>query len=188
MQHSSWRIVDIVTASVLAVAFGVVFWAWGLLWAATGPLFIAFAPLQGLMYGVWLLPAVLVPLIIRKPGAALYAELVAAVVSALIGSQWGITVLLYGVAQGLAAELVFALGLYRRWGVTVALIAGGAAGLAAALIDRLLYYPTWTLTWTTVYVATVCISAAVIAGVGSRLLIARLIRSGTLNNFAAAAQ
>ena len=59
----------------LAVAFGVVFWAWGLVWY--GPLQVigelAF-PLRDLFYAVWLVPAVLGPLIIRKPGAALFTE------------------------------------------------------------------------------------------------------------------
>ena len=35
-----WRTVDIVVTAVLGVAFGVVFWAWNLLWAATGAAFL----------------------------------------------------------------------------------------------------------------------------------------------------
>jgi len=56
---STWRTVDVVVAAVIAVAFGVVFWAWNLLYAATGSAFTFLPPLQGLMYGVWLLPGVL---------------------------------------------------------------------------------------------------------------------------------
>ena len=41
-----WRTVDIVVTAVLGVAFGVVFWAWNLLWAATGTAFTAFPPAQ----------------------------------------------------------------------------------------------------------------------------------------------
>src|SRR3954454_2720754 len=80
-----WRTVDIVVTAVLGVAFGVVFWAWNLLWAATGTAFTAFPPAQAVLYGVCLLPAVLAPLIVRKPGAGFFAELMAAVVSALLG-------------------------------------------------------------------------------------------------------
>src|SRR5919205_186429 len=92
---SRWRTVDIVVTAVLGVAFGVVFWAWNLLWAATGTAFAAFPPGQAFMYGVWLLPAVLAPLVVRKPGAGLFAELVAAILSALLGSSWGWVVSLY---------------------------------------------------------------------------------------------
>ena len=44
------------------------------------------------MYGVWLMPAVLGALVIRKRGAAIYTELVAATVSALLGVSWGLSV------------------------------------------------------------------------------------------------
>jgi energy-coupling factor transport system substrate-specific component len=55
----SWRTVDVVVAAVIAVAFGVVFWAWGLLYAATEGAFAFFPPLKGLYAGVWLIPGVL---------------------------------------------------------------------------------------------------------------------------------
>src|SRR5688572_24325058 len=97
-----WRTVDIVITAVLGVAFGVVFWAWGLIWNATGAAFAAFPPAQAVMYGVWLLPAVVAPLIVRKAGAGLFAEFLAAVVSALLGSAWGAQVPVYGLLQGLA--------------------------------------------------------------------------------------
>lgn len=182
---SRWRIVDIITASVLAAAFGVIFWAWGLLWAATGPVFVAFPPAQGLMYGIWLMPAVLGALIIRKPGAALYVELVAATVSALLGSQWGLLTLVYGGAQGLAAELAFATGRYRHFGLLRAGIAGALAGATAAALDLVLYYPEWSGVWAATYVVAVAASAAVIAGAGSSILTARLADTGVLAPFAA---
>src|SRR3954462_15322845 len=129
-----WRTDDIVVTAVLGVAFGVVFWAWNLLWAATGAAFTAFPPAQAFMYGVRLLPAVVAPLIIRKPGAAIFAETIAAIVSALLGAQWGVQVVVYGLIQGVAAELGFALFRYRRFGWIQALLAAVLAGLAAAVL------------------------------------------------------
>ena len=112
-----WRTRDIVVTAVIGVAFGVVFWAWGLAWA---PIEAALGPARFLFYAVWLVPAVLAPLIVRKPGAALFAEMLAAAVSTLIGSQWGPDTLLSGFVQGAAAELVFAFTLYRLWSFPVA--------------------------------------------------------------------
>ena len=60
VRGTRWRTVDIVVTAVLGVAFGVVFWAWGLLWNSTGPAFAAFPPGQAFMYGVWLIPATFV--------------------------------------------------------------------------------------------------------------------------------
>jgi energy-coupling factor transport system substrate-specific component len=178
-----WRTVDIVLAAVLAVAFGAVFQAWNLLWTAVGPAFVALPPLQGFMYGVWMLPAVLVPLVIRRPGAALLGEGVAAVASALFGAPWGLLTIIYGLMQGGAAELVFGLGLYRRWGLPTALLAGAAAGAAAVLLDLALYYPAWAATWQATYAALVIPSAAIIAGLGGWLLVRALARTGVLSAF-----
>src|SRR6187402_1203149 len=133
-----WRVVDIVVAAVLGVASGVVFWAWGIAWTplANG---LAFTPgLEGILNGLWLFAGVLGGLVVRKPGAAVFVELVAAVTEAVIGSQWGVTTLLSGVIQGLGAEIVFAILLYRVWSWWVAALAGAGAGLAEGILDSLL--------------------------------------------------
>ena len=181
-----WRTVDIVLGAALAVAFGAVFQAWNLLWTAVSPAFVGVPPLQGFMYGVWLLPAVLVPLVIRRPGAALLGEGVAAVASALFGAPWGLLTVVYGLMQGGAAELVFAMGLYRRWGLGIALLAGAAAGAAAVLLDLVVYYPSWAAGYQVLYAALVIPSAAIVAGLGGWLLIRALVRTGVLSAFPAA--
>jgi len=180
----SWRTVDVVVAAVIAVAFGVVFWAWNLLYAATGSAFAFLPPLQGVMYGVWLLPGVLGALVIRKPGAAVFTELVAAIVSALLGNQWGVTVVYYGLLEGIAPELVFLATRYRRWGLPTALLAGAAAGLAAVVLDVVLYYSDWSASWIGVYAVLVVASAAAVAGAGGWLLVRSLARTGVLAPFA----
>ncbi|MDQ3735148.1 MAG: ECF transporter S component [Actinomycetota bacterium] len=179
-----WRTVDIVIAAVIGVAFGVVFWAWNLLWSATGPAFVAFPPAQAFMYGVWLLPAVLAPMIVRKPGAGIFAETLAAVVSTLFGSPFGVAIILYGLAQGAAAEFGFAIFRYRRFTWSSALLAALFAGAMAALLDLVLYYPTWAGTWQLAYVGLVALSTLVIAGVGAVLLSRALAATGALSQFA----
>jgi energy-coupling factor transport system substrate-specific component len=180
-----WRTVDIVVTAVLGVASGVVFWAWGLLWAATGVAFAAFPPAQAFMYGVWLLPAVVAPLIVRKAGAGLFAELIAAVVSALLGSAWGAVVLVYGLLQGLAGEAGFAVFRYRRFDWLSGLVAAALAGAMAAVLDLLYYYPLWSGGWKTTYVVLVVASTVVIAGVVGPVLVRALARTGALSSFAA---
>ncbi len=180
-----WRTVDIVVTAVIGVVFGVVFWAWNLLWAATGPAFAAFPPAQAFMYGIWLVPAVLAPLVTRRPGAGLFAELLAAIVSALLGSAFGGIIVLYGLLQGLAGELGFAAFRYRRFDWRPALLAAALAGAMAAALDLLYYYPLWAGTWKTTYVALVVASTVAVAGVLGLLLVRALARTGALSSFAA---
>jgi len=179
-----WRVVDIVTAAVLGVASGVLFWAWGLAWTPLSTL-LAFSPgLSGLLAGGWLFAGILGGLVIRKPGAAVFTELVAAVVSALIGTQWGFETLIWGAIEGLGAELVFAVLLYRVWSFWVAPLAGAGAGVAVAILDTNFssiagFDPVAKL----VYAISAIVSGAV-AGVLSWLAVRALARSGALNRFA----
>ena len=183
--RSEWRTVDIVVAAVVAVAFGVVFLAWNTLYAATGPLFAAFPAAQAVLYGVWLLPGVLVGLIVRRPGAALFGGLVSAAVSVLLGSPYGADALISGAIQGGGAELAFAMGLYRRWNLPFALLAGALAGLAAAIHDVIVYYPVAGIEFQAVYAAATVISGLVVAGFGAWLLLRALVSTGVLHEFAA---
>lgn len=179
-----WRVVDIVVASVVAVASGIVFWAWGLATNVLGLAFEFLPGLGGLLGGGWLFAGVLGGLIIRKPGAALYTELVAAAVSALIGTQWGFTVLISGLVQGLGAEIVFALFLYRSGRPLVAMLAGAGAGLALAINDLLSYYAANDALFTTVYVVSSIVSGVMLAGLLSWFAVRGLAASGALDRFA----
>jgi len=180
-----WRTVDIVVASSIAVAFGVVFWAWGQLWNATGATFAGFPPAQGFMYGVWLLPGVLAALVVRKPGAAVYTMVVASLVSALLGTPWGLQVVVYGLVEGAAPELVFAFLGYASWRLPTAVVAGAVAGASAALLDIVFYYPAWSGPWQLTYTALLVLSSAVIAGLGAWLLVRQLAATGVLAPFPA---
>ena len=184
-----WRVIDIVVASVLAVASGMVFVLWNVAANPIGASLGAVVPgLNALAGGGWLFAGVLTALVIRKPGAALYGELVAASLSALVGNQWGVLTLESGLVQGLAAELVFAVFLYRRWGLPVAALAGAAAGLGMAINDLILWYPGSAAAFAAVYTVAGIASGAVIAGVSSWLVVRALARTGALARFESARQ
>jgi len=175
-----WRTRDIVVTAVIGVAFGVVFWAWGLAWA---PIEAALGPGRFLFYAVWLVPAVLAPLIVRKPGAALFAEMLAAAVATLIGSQWGPDTLLSGFVQGAAAELVFAFTLYRLWSFPVLALAAIASAAAAWVHDWVLYFPEVELATMLLFGVLMAISAVVIVAGGSLFLVRALRQAGVLEGF-----
>lgn len=179
-----WRTVDIVVAAVIGVAFGVIFWAWGLLY--NGPAEAIPLPGRALLYGVWLVPAVLGALVVRKPGAALFTETVAALVSVALGTGWGWTIALQGPLEGLAAELVFAAFAWRFYRLPVALLAAAAAGFVATLYDVVYWYP--ATAWGSFripYILIAVASSMVIAGLGSLALTRALADTGVLDRFPA---
>jgi energy-coupling factor transport system substrate-specific component len=179
-----WSTVDIVVAAVLAVVSGVVFLGWGGVYNLVSPLFGATSPGIAVISGLWFFPAVLVPLLVRKPGAALFAEMVAAVVEAILGSHWGLLVLVSGFVQGIGAEIVFAMFGYRRFTLPVALLAGAGAGVGAAVYETIRYnlaQPTW---YVVTYAGLTILGGVVIAGVGSWLLAQALAKTGVLDTLA----
>ncbi len=181
-----WRVVDIVIASVIGVACAAVFLLWNVGYQGPSSLLTPLLPgLQGLLAGPWLIAGVLGGLIVRKPGAALYTELLAAVISALVGNQWGPLTIVSGVVQGLGAELVFLLFLYAAWRLPVALLAGAGAGIACGINDRVLWYPGADTLFTSVYIAATTVSGVVVAGLGAWLITRALARTGALSRFAA---
>jgi len=175
----AWRTRDIVVTAVIAVAFGVFFWAFGFAWSALGWM----GPAQNVLYGAWLLPAIVAPLIVRKPGAALFAELVAASLSALLGSQWSVDTILSGAMQGGAAELVFLAVRYRNWSLPVIAAASLAASAAAFVHDWLIYYPTWDATALAVLAAFMAVSGVILLPLVARAIVGALRQAGVLEGF-----
>ncbi len=137
----TWRINDILVASVLAVACGLLYWIWSnLVYPLCASLLLLTPEYLPLVGGTWLLAGVLGGYLIRRPGAALYTEVLAAAVSGLIGTQYSWLVVLSGLIQGLGAELVFLLFFYRVWTLWTALLAGAVSGLFMGASEIILYY------------------------------------------------
>ena len=181
-----WRTVDIVVTAVLGVAFGVVFWAWNLTYGVLSEPLSFFPPLSAVLNGVYLMPGVVAGLLVRRPGAATFASTLAAAVSLLLGSPYGGIIVVYGLVQGLGAELGFALTRYRRFGWGTALLAGATAGLSTSVLDNSLYYaqlPFWSFQLP--YTVFTVLSSMLLAGVVGLLLVRALARTGALSSFAA---
>lgn len=184
-----WRVVDIVVAAVIGVAAGVVYWAWNLIYTVPSHALEVLLPgLQPLSYGIWLLAGVLAALVIRKPGAALFAELVASMVEALVGNQWGPLTVVYGLVEGIGAELVFAAALYAGYRVWVAILAGGLSGVGGAILDLIAYYPGSAQLFATLYLVSFAVSGALFGGLLAWLIARALAATGALSRFAAGRQ
>ncbi len=181
-----WRIVDIVVAAVLGVACGFIMWAWNGPGYALYETLNAVTPgLGGLMQGLWLLGGPLGGLIIRKPGAAVFVTILAAAVSMLFGNAWGVETLLFGLAEGVGAEIVFAVTGYRRFGVVAAVVSGVLAGAAEWASELVTGNMLKGWTYNLVYLGTNVLSGAVLAGVLAWILTKALARTGVLSQFAA---
>ena len=184
----AWRSVDLVTTSILGVALGVAFWGWDLLLypAVSALLNTAFPPLASLTLGVWVLPAVVGGFVVRRPGAALLCEIVAATVEALLGNQWGLNVMISGALQALGVEIILAVFLWRGFRLGVAVLAGVlSAILELCCWEWWVYQGEYTVSMKLVALGCAVISCSAISGLGGWGLVRAMAATGALNAFPA---
>ena len=179
-----WKLREIVVSAVLAVVFGFVFVGadalWGVVNAIGGPL------LTDAIFGLWFVGGTGVAFIMRRPGAALFGEVLGAIVEMLAGGPIGLRLIIVGLIQGAGAEAVYVLTRYRRWDLTVNALAGVGASAFSWV---------WTLVGPSAFfkfsagflVADFVIrgvSGAVLGGILPALLGVALSRTGVLSGFA----
>lgn len=124
-----WRLKDIIMVGFVSIIFAVIYL--GAVYFATflstllTPL--GLAPLANeFVFGIWFMAATFAAYIIQKPGVATVTEILAALIEVLMGNMYGPIVLVSGLIQGAGAEIVFALGRYRKFNtLTMCLAAVG---------------------------------------------------------------
>jgi energy-coupling factor transport system permease protein len=181
-KRKSWKLGAIVTLLVLAVALGVLWWGWTALTNFAKPL----QPigLDYLFSGFWYIGGTLIPFLIRRPGAAIFGELAAAIVE-MPFTQWGLTSPIWGLVQGIACELVFLLFRYRRWDLGVLMLAGAVAALFEYVLDYFyLHYD--GLTWWVIVNQLVSniIGGAILAGLLAYVVGTAILKTGVMRSIA----
>ena len=92
--------------------------------------------------------------------------------------------LIYGLVQGLGAELVFALFLYRKWNWSVLLLAASMAAVFSFGYDYLSQeQANLSIVFNAIQLAVFIISSWVFAAALSRYLGKRLVKTGLLDGF-----
>lgn len=109
-----WRLRDVILLALVGIFFGFIFWAWAFVYNV-----VAATPLKpfanDITIGAWVMAGPMAGFLLRKAGASLLGEILAAAAEMMMGSQWGVSNLLSGFIQGIGAELGFAITGYKRW-------------------------------------------------------------------------
>ena len=180
---NSWKMKEIIVLMMLSVACGVLYLGWSTLWL---PMSAIFGPVgSNWMFGIWVIARPLVAYIIQKPGAALIAEVVAAAVELFTGSHFGLSALLIGFAQGIGAEIAFALFGYRKFNTMTLVLSGMFAAIGSMVyslvVNGFAYYTTTTLLLT---FSLQLVSGALLGGLLAKIIVDALVKTGTLNGYA----
>lgn len=179
----SWKLKEIVLMSLFSVVFGIVYLLFlhvGNIWAGfIGPIAYEW------IFGIWFIVSIICMYIIRKPGAAVISETIAAAIEVLLGNAVGPRLILSGLIQGLGAEAVFAATRYKRFNLLVLMLAGVGSSLFSFVYG---YFLGGFSVYSTGYIALMLgiriLSGAMIAGVGGKSLSDGLLATGSLRGYA----
>lgn len=105
-----WRVADISLGAALAALFGIIYWGFTIVFfSQISPILRTVLPGFGsILHGVWYMSGPLALLLIRKPGAAIYVNVVGAVFENILGQQYSAFMVLASAAlQAVFSELPF---------------------------------------------------------------------------------
>ncbi|MFC5603790.1 ECF transporter S component [Sporosarcina koreensis] len=179
----SWKLKEVVLMSLFSVVFGIVYLLFlhvGNIWSGfIGPIAYEW------IFGIWFIVSIICMYIIRKPGAAVISETIAAAVEVLLGNAVGPRLILAGVIQGLGAEAAFAATRYRRFDLWVLMLAGVGSSVFSFIYG---YFLGGFTVFSTGYVMLMfgirIVSGAVIAGIGGKAVVDGLLATGSLRGYA----
>lgn len=131
------KLKEIVVIAMISVLIGVVFTFLDSLYQ---PLQAIAGPLGGdIINGVYLLSALLPMFIIGKPGAALIGSLFVGVVNLLLGSPYGINIIVAAALQGIGVEVILAGYRYKHYGALQMCLAAVLASLMVTVRDYFVF-------------------------------------------------
>ncbi len=179
----AWSLREILIVTVLGAVFGVLYLAWVQVWLIAQAMF---GPVtMDVVMGFWFIVSIIAASIIRKPGAALVSELLAAATQILLGSPAGLLLLLTGLVQGAGAEVVFAATRWRNYRLPVLIAAGiGASVFSFAYTWIRFDYGALAPTLLITMFVLRCLSGALLGGLLGHVIVEALYRTGVLSGLA----
>lgn len=181
--RSVWTLRETLIVAALGAVFGVMYLGWVQVWLVLQAIF---GPVtMDVVMGFWFIVSIIAAAIIRKPGAALVSEVLAAAIQVLLGSPAGLLLLLTGLVQGAGAEAVFAATRWRRYTLPVLMAAGmGAAVFSFAYTWVRFDYGSLAPGLLVAMFVLRLASGALLGGLLGHLIVRGLYRTGVLSGLA----
>lgn len=177
-----WSLKDILVLCVFGVAFGALYiggvTVWGFANAVFGPYGL------DLVYGIWFTASITAAYIIRKPGIALGAEMLAALGEVLLGTPSGAGVFIGAFIEGIGAEAIFAVTRWKKYNTVVLILAGMGPSITSFVYTYFVYgYSSFSAPMLLAMLVIRLISGAVLAGLLGKLIGDGLAATGALATF-----
>lgn len=183
-----WAAADIAVGAALGVACGLVFWGFNFAYAWLSPLIGGILPgLASVLHPLWYFSGTLAVIILRKPGAAIYVNLVGSAAEMLLGNQFSVGFVFASAAmQGLFAEIPFMVTRYRVYNLPISVVSGALVALEYGVYLMLFRYQgvAFLSARGIVHMVSELVGGVLIAGVMSWYLYRAIAATGALDRFA----
>ena len=183
-----WTAADIAVGAALGVACGLVFWGFNFAYAWLSPLIGGILPgLASVLHPLWYFSGTLAVIILRKPGAAIYVNLVGSAAEMLLGNQFSVGFVFASAAlQGLFAEIPFMVTRYRVYNLPISVVSGALVALEYGVYLMLFRYQgvAFLSVRGIVHMVSELVGGVLIAGVMSWYLYRAIAATGALDRFA----
>ncbi|MDQ7247112.1 ECF transporter S component [Dongia sedimenti] len=182
-ESHAWTLREILIAAVLGAVFAVLYLGWVQVWLVAQAAFGTVT--MDVVMGFWFIASIVAAAIIRKPGAAIVTEVLAAAIEILLGSPAGIMLLVAAAIQGAGAEAVFAATRWRNYSLPVLMLAGiGSAIFSFAYTWVLFGYGALAPGLLIAMFVLRCLSGALLGGLAGHLITEALYKTGVLSGLA----
>lgn len=183
-----WRAADIAVGAALGVACGVIFWGFNFAYVWVSPILKAVLPgVASLLHAFWYFSGPLAMLIIRKPGAAVYVNVIGSLTETLFGNRYDLSfVVISALMQSIFTELPFALSRYRKYNLGLSIVSGLLTSLEYGVYLMLFQFQgvAFLSPRGITHMACELIGGVLIAGVMSWFLYRAIAKTGALDHFA----
>lgn len=183
-----WTAADIAVGAALGVACGLVFWGFNFAYAWLSPIIGGILPgLASVLHPLWYFSGTLAVIILRKPGAAVYVNLVGSAAEMLLGNQFSFGFVFASAAlQGVFSELPFALTRYKVFNLPISMASGALVALEYGVYLMLFRYQgvSFLSPRGVIHMVSELVGGVLIAGVMSWYLYKAIAATGALDRFA----
>ncbi|MBU7455511.1 ECF transporter S component [Leuconostoc fallax] len=113
-----WSLREVILMALIGIGFGVIYFIMDPIYAALDAVLVPMGlhPYAiAITIGPWMMAAPLASYLLKRVGAGLIGEILAATGEALLGGYWGVATIISGFIQGIGSELGFTLTGYKSW-------------------------------------------------------------------------
>jgi len=177
--RQGWTLKETLIVAVLGAVFAALYIGWVQVWLIAQAVFGSLT--MDVVMGFWFIASIVAAAIVRKPGVAFAAEVMAAAVEILLGSPGGLILILSGAVQGAGAEAVFAATRWRNYSLPVLMAAGVGAAVFSFVYTwiRFDYGALQPGILVAMFVLR-CLSGALLGGWLGHVIVEALYRTGAL--------